>query len=183
MQEHSTLLHGVGSMGLELQDVTRFATRVDETTGQKYTVKVKDNPYVRLNSGNGPPVFVQGGIAYAEGGMQYEFDNLPGWFRDLANLVGEVVSKQCGLDRLLQEIDEASGDEVADPSPEPKPERVKAPRDEPVPKNAKGQFARRKKAKKKRIKNEAEKIVETALKAKKKKARAEAKAKAKAEKE
>lgn len=111
-------------MGLELRNVQRYAQRVDEGTGQKYTVLVKNNPYLRLNSGDGPPIFIQGGKAYAEGGDEYELDDLPPWFMVLAKGVGETVAEQCGLDKLLQEIDEASGDEVPGlmPKPEGKPE-------------------------------------------------------------
>lgn len=131
-------------MGLELRNVQRYAQRVDEGTGQKYTVLVKNNPYLRLNSGDGPPIFVQGGKAYSEGGDEYELGDLPPWFMVLAAGVGETVAEQCGLDKLLQEIDEASGNEV----PGPAPEVVVQPKARSkTEKTAKGQFKKSSKTK------------------------------------
>ena len=62
---------------------------------------MKENIYVRLKEGlDNPPLFVQNGIVYGEGGDQ--ISEVPSWFWVQAQRVGEVVAKQSGLDKLLE---------------------------------------------------------------------------------
>jgi hypothetical protein len=122
-------------MSLELNNVQRFAQRIDEASGQKYTVQTVNNPYTRLNSGDGPPIFVQSGRPYAEGGDEYDLEDLPPWFTEQAALVGEKAAAACGLDKLLVEMAEPAP-EPTEPEPAPKP-AVKPPR------GNKGEFLKR----------------------------------------
>src|SRR4030095_4565127 len=46
-----------------------FVPRYTRVPGSLEMRLVETNPYIRLRSGNEPPIFLQGGVAYDEGGV------------------------------------------------------------------------------------------------------------------
>ena len=73
------------------------------------------HPYIRLKGNrDDPPVFVQDGVPFAEGGEPMEY--LPDWFAEEARKVNEGSARQVKLDKLLASLDAEAA--PADPSAE-----------------------------------------------------------------
>lgn len=60
---------------------------------------VRSQPYVRLNSGDGPPIFIQNGGFYTEGGQAMKRADLPEWFEIELKKVDPGIRRECGLDK------------------------------------------------------------------------------------
>ena len=59
-----------------------FTLRTHQTrTRQGQRTLVRLNPYIRLGVDGHPPIFLQGGVAYSEGGQEYE--TLPPEFEEV----------------------------------------------------------------------------------------------------
>lgn len=72
-------------------------THLKKTSKSGDTVLVRQQPYARLNCGEGPPVFVQHGQPYAEGGEHLTEGKLPDWYWDeLAKMTPEA-RREVGL--------------------------------------------------------------------------------------
>lgn len=56
-------------------------------------------PYVRLSAFDGPPVYVQGGHFFAEGGKQIQEDQLPEWIWDEIEKMSEQARQEVGLSK------------------------------------------------------------------------------------
>ena len=69
---------------------------------------------VRIKASGEPPVFVQDGICYAEGGAIWERDQLPPWFWSEAARMTDQALAECGLSR-----EEVQSHLQAPPSPPP----------------------------------------------------------------
>lgn len=67
------------ALRLNLDKVHEFAI-VNIPGGGTQQRLVRTSPYVRLKAGEGPPVFIQGGVLFFEGGDVVKPDQLPGWF-------------------------------------------------------------------------------------------------------
>lgn len=60
-------------------------------------VSVTTSHYVRLFSGAGPPVFVQHGKFFCEGGPELKDHELPDWLDDELAKLSEAVRREVGL--------------------------------------------------------------------------------------
>ena len=70
-------------------------THIDERIPNTQEVRrVKVNPYLRLCQKGSPPVYVQGGKVYAEGGPEVE--TLPAWFAEEMAKVSPQVRAEVG---------------------------------------------------------------------------------------
>jgi hypothetical protein len=54
-------------------------------------------PYVRINSSEGPPLFIQGGKFYSEGGEMVK--DLPDWVDDEVAKMSPTAKRECGLEK------------------------------------------------------------------------------------
>lgn len=82
-------------MGLELSKVHDY----QKVPGSMEVRLVKTRPYVRLCREGGPPLYVQEGRIYSEGGP--EMDPVPAWFWEEAGRVAPAVRDETGLASLL----------------------------------------------------------------------------------
>jgi hypothetical protein len=56
---------------------------------------LKTQPYVRIVSGGEPPIFVQGGVLYSEGGQRVT--EIPDWFTQEVLKLSDTVRAEVGL--------------------------------------------------------------------------------------
>jgi len=54
-------------------------------------------PYVRINHVDGPPLFIQGGKYYSEGGELIK--DLPDWVDDEVAKMSPTAKRECGLEK------------------------------------------------------------------------------------
>lgn len=66
--------------------------------GNPVAVLVHSNPYVRLNHEGGPPVFVQKGQFFSEGGQVLTEETLPPWFKTELEKINQAVRVEVGLE-------------------------------------------------------------------------------------
>jgi len=58
---------------------------------------VRVTPYVRLNAGDGPPIYIQNGQFYCEAGDVIKAEDLPPWFEDELEAMTPEARKEVGL--------------------------------------------------------------------------------------
>lgn len=85
--------------GLQLTKVHEYR-KVD---GDETVRLIRTNPLIRVRVGESPPIFVQGGRAYAEGGDEYPLEELPSWFWVEAQKASSAVAQETGLVKLLND--------------------------------------------------------------------------------
>ncbi len=83
-------------MSLSLNRVHVFARRKNER-GETVTQLIRTDLYTRLSSQGEPPVFLQGGRFYSEGGDEYLGDQLPGWVEIELQKLNPSVLEECGF--------------------------------------------------------------------------------------
>lgn len=92
-------------MGLTLTKVHEYAKIRDEE-GRELVKIVKRRPTIRLRSGyENPPIFIQEGQAYDEGGGIVSDANLPSWFFDEIKKVSHEALLQSNAQRYLELTD------------------------------------------------------------------------------
>lgn len=101
-------------MPLTFDKVHRY-TRIPGTLEMRL---VETRPYVRLRRGYDPPLFVQEGVLYDEGGTVV--DPWPQWVHEDIDKLSPVVRAEVGLT--------LPGQTVPSPSSEPAPARATSPR-------------------------------------------------------
>lgn len=85
-------------MGLELDRIQTF----ERVKGTMQVVLKKTNPAMRLRAGRAnPPVYIQGGIVYGEGGDVIE--NLPPWFWTELKKASPGALMECGWTRGVEQ--------------------------------------------------------------------------------
>ena len=62
----------------------------------------RTNPYVRLCRGEGPPVFIQGGSFYYEGGQEVKEGEFPDWLPEMLKTLSLEVREEVGLPPLVE---------------------------------------------------------------------------------
>lgn len=67
------------------------------TTGDGTRIGVTVSPYVRLAKGQDPPVFVQGGKFFCEGGPELKKGELPPWLEEELAKLSEATRRDVGL--------------------------------------------------------------------------------------
>lgn len=68
--------------------------------GGNQAVLLSVTPYVRLKAGyDQPPVFVQGGKFFAEGGEELADDELPDWLDAEIKKMSESAKREAGLEK------------------------------------------------------------------------------------
>jgi hypothetical protein len=60
---------------------------------------VGSHPATRVRAAGEPPIFIQDGLCYSEGGQQIDKEDLPGWFWPEAAKMSETALVECGLSR------------------------------------------------------------------------------------
>lgn len=65
------------------------------------TISVRSRPYARLTNGDAPPVYVQEGTFYSEGGEKY--DPVPDWVPEALEKITSKVRVEVGLDEPTEE--------------------------------------------------------------------------------
>lgn len=65
--------------------------------GRGETVVARVTPYIRLRSGENPPIFVQGGAFYWEGGQRVKDADLPDWVEPELDKLTPEVRREAGL--------------------------------------------------------------------------------------
>jgi hypothetical protein len=58
----------------------------------------KVNPYVRVMAGDGPPIYIQGGQFYSEGGHSILKKDLPPWVDNELKKLSHETKVSCGLE-------------------------------------------------------------------------------------
>jgi hypothetical protein len=58
---------------------------------------VKINPYVRIAHGAEPPLFIQGGRIFSEGGPEMPTEQLPAWWDKEVSKLSPAVRAEVGL--------------------------------------------------------------------------------------
>jgi len=59
----------------------------------------RSNLYVRINHSDGPPLFIQGGNFYSEGGQLVKKDQLPDWVDEALDQMTPLAKRECGLEK------------------------------------------------------------------------------------
>lgn len=77
------------SLSLKTHEVT--VNKQGEATGVRVT------PYIRLCSGSGPPIFLQGGGYFYEGGEPVPKADIPDWVEDMQRKTSADALKACGF--------------------------------------------------------------------------------------
>lgn len=77
-------------LNLKTHEVT-----VNKSTGEAIGVRV--TPYIRLCDGDGPPIFLQNGSYFYEGGEEVPKDQHPDWLEELQDKVGPEALKAAGF--------------------------------------------------------------------------------------
>jgi len=77
-------------LSLKTHEVT-----VNKATGEATGVRV--TPYIRLCQGDGPPIFLQNGAYFHEGGEPMEEENRPDWLDDLQRKCSPEQLKAAGF--------------------------------------------------------------------------------------
>lgn len=86
-------------MPLDLRQVQKY----ERIKGTMQVALTGVNPYVRLKSGRDvPPLFIQGGKVYSEGGPEIPLDELPEWFWTELDKMTPRAKAECGADRLVK---------------------------------------------------------------------------------
>jgi hypothetical protein len=67
--------------------------RTDKRTGRNILTRM--NPYVRLRNGDDPPVFLQGGKLYDEGGT--EIKKAPPWVVEHMKVMSDKAKREVGF--------------------------------------------------------------------------------------
>jgi hypothetical protein len=75
---------------LKTHDVT-----VNKATGEAIGTRV--TPYIRLCQGDGPPIFLQNGTYFYEGGEEVPKGDLPDWLEELQGKCSPEQLKACGF--------------------------------------------------------------------------------------
>lgn len=70
---------------------------VAKPNGMGQMVLIRSQPYARLKVGEDPPVFIQGGKYYGEGGPMLEDDELPPWLDDEIARMRPGARQEVGL--------------------------------------------------------------------------------------
>ena len=66
--------------------------------GSNQAVLLRITPYVRIRSGmDDPPVFIQGGKFFAEGGEEFDKDELPDWVPAEISKMSDSAKREAGL--------------------------------------------------------------------------------------
>jgi hypothetical protein len=78
------------SLSLKTHEVT-----VNKATGEAVGTRV--TPYIRLCSGDGPPIFLQGGGYFYEGGEEVPEDQHPDWLEGMQKKCSPDALKACGF--------------------------------------------------------------------------------------
>lgn len=78
------------SLSLKTHDVT--VNKQGEATGTRVT------PYIRLCEGDGPPIFLQNGRYFYEGGEEVPSKDMPDWVEVMQDKCSPAVLKACGFD-------------------------------------------------------------------------------------
>jgi hypothetical protein len=77
-------------LSLKTHDVT-----VNKATGEATGTRV--TPYIRLCQGDGPPIFLQNGGYFYEGGEEVPKDKHPDWLEELQEACSRESLKACGF--------------------------------------------------------------------------------------
>lgn len=103
-------------MTLTLNEVHQY-TRIPGTLEVRL---VKTSPYVRITHAGEPPVFIQGGQAYSEGGQR--MDPMPAWLAGEVDKLSPTVRAEVGLEvDVPVPVDIRLRAPEAGPKPKPKP--------------------------------------------------------------
>jgi len=78
------------SLNLKTHEVT-----VNKATGEATGVRV--TPYIRLCEGDGPPIFLQNGGYFYEGGEEVPDKDVPDWLEELQGKCKPEALKACGF--------------------------------------------------------------------------------------
>lgn len=62
-------------------------------------VLTRQRPYVRVFAESGPPVFIQGGQFYTEGGQEIPEAELPDWVWDEIGRMSETAKQEAGISK------------------------------------------------------------------------------------
>ena len=80
-------------MGLTLSEVHVL----QRSPGSNQVVKISSNPYMRLVQQGEPPVCIQRGKFYSDGGVLMQLKNVPGWVRSGVSKLNANALKRIGL--------------------------------------------------------------------------------------
>lgn len=105
-----------------------FSLKTHTESVRNNRVVVTETPYIRLNQGDGPPVFLQSGKAYTEAGD--ELETLPVWFEEEFNKLTPEAKASVGY-----------GEAKATPAPAPAPKKASTKKASAKKSTAKTSFA------------------------------------------
>jgi hypothetical protein len=69
---------------------------LQKAPGTRFDRIVKVIPYIRICSKEGPPIFLQRGKAYSEGGGEIKKSDYPDWFYDQLKTLSPNALQECG---------------------------------------------------------------------------------------
>jgi len=72
---------------------------VKKKEGSEGAILARVSPYVRLMAEGGPPIFIQHGAFYTEGGQSMKRADLPDWFEEELKKMTPLARRECGLDK------------------------------------------------------------------------------------
>lgn len=75
---------------------------VDPNTLQPVMTRVQS--YIRLREGTDPPMFLQAGKVYSEGGQLIPREKWPGWLQDAILQMTPPALEECGFTAFVQAL-------------------------------------------------------------------------------